>query len=131
MWGGAGVSSAHISGEALPVRLGPGDEVAAGSVSHDGLVVVRVARGADDSTPARIARMATQARVGAGRGGDTAGGWGRWGWGRQQGGDIKAGTFLKERGVCWGRGGMQACLFAGGFDRKSGSMAIVQVSGGL
>ena len=39
--GEALVSTEHITGEALPVRRRPGDEVPAGALNHDGLLVVR------------------------------------------------------------------------------------------
>lgn len=68
-WGSASVNIAHISGESLPVRMKPGSIVAAGSHSTDGLLVVRVTAGVDDSTPARIARMTEQAQAS------------RWAWG--------------------------------------------------
>jgi hypothetical protein len=63
VWGSANVSLQHISGESVPVRLSPGDEVPAGSLNLDGALVVRVTCGVEDSTPARIARMAAQAQV--------------------------------------------------------------------
>jgi hypothetical protein len=37
---------------------------AAGSLSMDGLLVLRVTASSEDSTPARMARMAAQAQVG-------------------------------------------------------------------
>ncbi|GLI64799.1 hypothetical protein VaNZ11_008205 [Volvox africanus] len=63
VWGVASVSAAHISGEATPARVAAGDWVPAGALSADGALVVRVTAGVDDSTPARIARMATEARA--------------------------------------------------------------------
>lgn len=62
-WGTANVSLQHISGESQPVRLSSGDEIPAGSLSTDGLLVVKVVATSDDSTPARIARMAAEAQV--------------------------------------------------------------------
>ncbi|GFH16863.1 uncharacterized protein HaLaN_13375, partial [Haematococcus lacustris] len=53
----------HVSGESAPVPLAPGDLVPAGSVNTDGLLVVKVTAKAEDSTPARIARMAAQAQA--------------------------------------------------------------------
>ncbi len=91
VWGAANVSLAHISGESQPVRMAPGSEVPAGSLATDGTLVLRVTASAEDSTPARIARMAAEAQVprggGAGVGAGNAGvlqeGWGvagaRWG----------------------------------------------------
>ncbi|KAI8469228.1 MAG: hypothetical protein J3K34DRAFT_459478 [Monoraphidium minutum] len=61
-WGAANVSLQHISGESAPLRLGPGAAVPAGSVSTDGILVVRAEATADDSTPARIARMTAEAQ---------------------------------------------------------------------
>uniref|UniRef100_A0A383V263 P-type ATPase A domain-containing protein n=1 Tax=Tetradesmus obliquus TaxID=3088 RepID=A0A383V263_TETOB len=62
-WGTANLSLQHISGEAAPVRLGPGQEVPAGSLSTDGLLVVRVEATAENSTPSRIAQMAADAQA--------------------------------------------------------------------
>jgi cation transport ATPase len=62
-WGTANVSLQHISGESAPLRLGPGAAVPAGSVSTDGILVVRCEATADDSTPARIAKMTAAAQV--------------------------------------------------------------------
>lgn len=62
--GRAMVSSEHITGESLPVLRRTGDEVAAGSLNRDGLLVLRALRPAEDSTPARIARLTLDAQVG-------------------------------------------------------------------
>ena len=51
------------AGEALPVLKRPGDDLAAGSLNRDGLLVVRASRLAADSTPARIARMTVGAQA--------------------------------------------------------------------
>ena len=64
MHGTAQVCWSHISGEALPVRLSPGQEVPAGSLNLDGLLVVQATHSFQDSTPARIARLTQQAQVG-------------------------------------------------------------------
>lgn len=61
--GTAQVSWSHISGEALPVRLQQGKQVPAGTLNHDGLLVVEASKGFQDSTPARIARLTAQAQV--------------------------------------------------------------------
>ena len=61
--GTAQVSWAHISGEALPVQLQQGDQVPAGTLNHDGLLVVQASKGFQDSTPARIARLTAQAQA--------------------------------------------------------------------
>ncbi len=63
VWGAANVSLQHISGESAPLRLGPGAAVPAGSVSTDGMLVVRAEATSADSTPARIARMTAEAQV--------------------------------------------------------------------
>jgi hypothetical protein len=61
--GRALVSSEHITGESLPVVRRVGEEVPAGAVNHDGLLVVRAMRVAEESTPARIAQLALDAQV--------------------------------------------------------------------
>lgn len=61
--GRALVSSEHITGESLPVLRQPGDEVPAGALNRDGILVVRAARRAEDSTPARIAALALGAQA--------------------------------------------------------------------
>lgn len=63
VWGTANLSLQHITGEEQPVKLSPGQDVPAGSLSTDGLLVVRVEATAEDSTPARIARLAAEAQV--------------------------------------------------------------------
>lgn len=65
VWGTASVSMQHISGESQPVRFQEGSDIAAGSLNHDGLLVVCVTASTDDSTPARIARMTQAAQVSA------------------------------------------------------------------
>ncbi len=66
VWGSASVSLQHISGESVPLPLERGAEVPAGSRNLDGLLVLRVLAGVEESTPARIARMAAQAQVSPG-----------------------------------------------------------------
>ena len=65
VWGAASVSMQHITGESQPVRMAAGGNavVPAGSLNSDGLLVVRVTATADESTPARMARMAEAAQV--------------------------------------------------------------------
>ena len=60
--GSAMVSIQHITGEALPVVKRVGDEIPAGAVNSDGALVVRSTRSAEDSTPARIARLTEAAQ---------------------------------------------------------------------
>jgi Cd2+/Zn2+-exporting ATPase len=64
VWGEALVSSEHITGEALPVRRKRGEVLPAGALDHDGVLVVRSTCLAQDSTPARIARLTSSAQVG-------------------------------------------------------------------
>jgi len=61
--GRALISSEHITGESIPVLRKPGDELAAGSLNRDGLLVIKAVRPAEDSTPARIAELALQAQA--------------------------------------------------------------------
>ena len=61
--GTAQVSWSHISGEALPVQVQQGKQVPAGTLNHDGLLVVEATQGFQDSTPARIARLTAQAQA--------------------------------------------------------------------
>ena len=63
LYGEALLSMQHITGENLPLRRGPGAQVPAGSQSHDGVLVLRVTQRAEDSTPARISRLARDAQV--------------------------------------------------------------------
>ena len=63
VYGEALVSTEHITGESLPVRRKAGDEVPAGALNHDGLLVVRASRPAAESTPARIARLTQHAQA--------------------------------------------------------------------
>ena len=60
--GSALVSIQHITGEALPISKRVGDEVPAGAVNSDGALVVKTLRSAEDSTPARIARLTEAAQ---------------------------------------------------------------------
>lgn len=63
VYGTAQVSWSHITGEALPQRVQAGSELPAGTLNHDGLLVVQALRGFQDSTPAQIARLTAQAQV--------------------------------------------------------------------
>ncbi|KAK9839980.1 hypothetical protein WJX74_001427 [Apatococcus lobatus] len=60
--GEAMVSSELITGESLPVHKKPGDELAAGSLNLDGSLVIKATQAAEDSTPARITRLAQEAQ---------------------------------------------------------------------
>lgn len=61
--GRAMVSSEHITGESLPVLRRAGDELAAGSLNRDGVLVLRALRPAEESTPARIAKLTLDAQA--------------------------------------------------------------------
>lgn len=62
--GSASIDVALLTGESLPVVVGPSDTVAGGAVNLDGWLTVRsTARGAD-STVARIARLVAEAQAG-------------------------------------------------------------------
>lgn len=61
--GRAMVSAEHITGESLPFLAHAGDEVAAGSLNRDGVLVLRALRRAEESTPARIAKLTLDAQV--------------------------------------------------------------------
>jgi len=63
VYGEAQVSMQHITGEAMPTRQAAGSSVPAGSQNHDGVLVVRATCLSDDSTPARISKMAADAQV--------------------------------------------------------------------
>ncbi len=63
LYGEALLSMQHITGENLPIRRAPGAQVPAGSQCHDGVLVLRVTQRAEDSTPARISRLARDAQV--------------------------------------------------------------------
>ena len=63
VYGTAEVSWSHLTGEALPRRIQAGADLPAGTLNHDGLLVVQATRGFQDSTPARIARLTAQAQV--------------------------------------------------------------------
>lgn len=60
--GHSAVDQAAITGESVPIEKGPGDEVFAGTLNNEGLLVVRVTRVAQDSTLARIIAMVEEAQ---------------------------------------------------------------------
>ena len=60
--GSALLSLEHLTGEAAPVAVRPGDEVPAGATNADGVLVVNATRRLADSTPARIARLTAAAQ---------------------------------------------------------------------
>ncbi len=61
--GRAMLSLEHISGESLPQLCRPGDSVPAGAVNSDGLLIIRVTATMENSTPARMAKLAHEAQV--------------------------------------------------------------------
>lgn len=61
--GQALVSAEHITGESVPVLKRPGNEVPAGSLCHDGALCVKVTQVSEESTPAKIARLARNAQA--------------------------------------------------------------------
>jgi Cd2+/Zn2+-exporting ATPase len=63
VYGRALVSVEHITGESLPSLKRPGDDIPAGALCHDGILAVKALRTAEDSTPARIARLARDAQA--------------------------------------------------------------------
>lgn len=61
--GRSAVDQAAITGESLPVDKGPGDEVYAGTLNGEGLLLARVTRPAGESTLARIIKMVEDAQA--------------------------------------------------------------------
>lgn len=61
--GSASITVEHISGESIPVRIHPGNRVAAGSHNADGLLVLQTLETVEGSTPTRIANLAIEAQV--------------------------------------------------------------------
>ena len=59
--GTSAVNEAAITGEAMPVDHGPGDEVFAGTIVHEGFLRIRSSRGAEGSTIARMIRLVEEA----------------------------------------------------------------------
>ncbi|MBD0354276.1 MAG: cadmium-translocating P-type ATPase [Rubrobacteraceae bacterium] len=57
------VDESPVTGESTPVEKGPGDPVYSGSLNGGGGVLVRVLRGASDSTLQRIARLVEEAQA--------------------------------------------------------------------
>jgi Cd2+/Zn2+-exporting ATPase len=61
--GDSPVDQSPITGESVPVDKSMGDEVFAGTINGDGLLVVRVARSADQSTLARVIALVAEAQT--------------------------------------------------------------------
>lgn len=60
--GSARVSIQHITGEALPVRRRIGDEIPAGAMNIDGVLILKSSQSSENSTPARIAKLTERAQ---------------------------------------------------------------------
>lgn len=61
--GSGGVDQAPITGESIPVPKSPGDEVFAGTINGDGVLLVEATKRASDTTLARITRMVGEAQT--------------------------------------------------------------------
>jgi Cd2+/Zn2+-exporting ATPase len=61
--GESSVNQAPITGESVPVPKGPGDEVLAGTINHDGVLEVEVVRPAGESTLARVSKLVSDAQA--------------------------------------------------------------------
>ena len=57
MEGRSAVNQASITGEAMPVRRGPGDKVYAGTLNHEGRLEIRITKYAKDTTLAKIIKL--------------------------------------------------------------------------
>src|SRR5918995_569612 len=62
--GHSAVDMSMLTGESLPVEVGPGAEVAGATVNAGGRLVVRAARVGSDTALAQIARLVTDAQTG-------------------------------------------------------------------
>jgi P-type Cu+ transporter len=62
--GASAVDQSLLTGESVPVEVGPGDEVAGATISTDGRLVVRATRIGADTALAQIARMVDAAQSG-------------------------------------------------------------------
>ncbi len=60
--GVSSVTLAHLTGESLPVRRRPGDEVASGAQVTEAALTVRVTHTSQDSTVSRIVQLVTHAQ---------------------------------------------------------------------
>ncbi len=61
------VNEAFLTGESRPVPKGPGDEVVAGAINHEGVIRVRVTRVGEATTLAQILRLVREAEASRGR----------------------------------------------------------------
>ncbi|MBK5219610.1 MAG: copper-translocating P-type ATPase [Thermoleophilia bacterium] len=62
--GSSAVDQALITGESVPVEVGPGDEVVGATIDVGGRLVVRATRIGEDTALAQIARLVTEAQTG-------------------------------------------------------------------
>ncbi|MFC6239359.1 heavy metal translocating P-type ATPase, partial [Longivirga aurantiaca] len=62
--GESAVDASMLTGESVPVEVGPGDDVDGGTVVQDGLLVLRATRVGSDTALARITALVTAAQSG-------------------------------------------------------------------
>jgi P-type Cu+ transporter len=62
--GSSAVDQALITGESVPVEVGPGDDVVGATINVGGRLVVRATRIGEDTALAQIARLVTEAQTG-------------------------------------------------------------------
>ncbi len=62
--GSSAVDQALITGESVPVEVGPGDEVVGATINVGGRLVVRATRIGEDTALAQIARLVSEAQTG-------------------------------------------------------------------
>ncbi len=62
--GSSAVDQALLTGESVPVEVGPGDEVVGATINVGGRLVVRATRIGEDTAIAQIARLVTEAQSG-------------------------------------------------------------------
>ena len=62
--GSSAVDQSLLTGESVPVEVGPGDEVVGATINVGGRLVVRATRVGEDTALAQIARLVTEAQSG-------------------------------------------------------------------